>query len=58
MVYTSLEELLAEIGCTRIADGSPSRPTHPRVLIGGLGLGFTLKRTLEMVGEPRLRGCG
>lgn len=32
--------------------GQSSRPTHPKVLIGGLGLGFTLKRTLELVGSP------
>ena len=25
---------------------------HPRVLIGGLGMGFTLKRVLELVGSP------
>lgn len=29
-----------------------TRPRSPRVLIGGLGLGFTLKRALELVGSP------
>ncbi|MBK1829990.1 hypothetical protein JIN77_04595 [Verrucomicrobiaceae bacterium R5-34] len=49
---TCSEEMLAEIGCQDILEGKPSRPRHPKVLIGGLGLGFTLKRTLELVGRP------
>lgn len=49
---THSEEMLAELGCARITEGAPTRPTHPRVLIGGLGMGFTLKRTLELVGHP------
>jgi spermidine synthase len=39
------EEHLAEIACENLAAGS-------RVLIGGLGLGFTLRRTLAVV-PPR-----
>lgn len=52
---TFSEEMLAEIGCADLLEGSGGkgkRPAHPRVLIGGLGLGFTLKRTLELVGSP------
>lgn len=49
---TYSEQLLAELGCAALAEGSPSRPSQPRVLIGGLGMGFTLKRTLEVVGRP------
>ncbi len=55
LMSTSLtysEQLLATMGCAGILEGSPSRPPHPRVLIGGLGMGFTLKRTLELVGRP------
>ena len=42
---TTSEIRLAEIACD-------IRPAilHPRVLIGGLGLGFTLRRVLEIVG--------
>ena len=49
---THSEEMLAELGCGHIADGAPSRPGHPRVMIGGLGMGFTLRRVLELIGEP------
>ena len=49
---TYSEQLLAELGCAALLDGMPTRPKHPRVLIGGLGMGFTLKRTLELVGRP------
>ena len=42
---TTSELLLAELPC----EGLRSRP-HARVLIGGLGLGYSLKRTLELVG--------
>ena len=49
---TFSERQLAEIGCEKLLEGVESRPSHPRVLIGGLGLGFTLKRTLELVGSP------
>lgn len=49
---TFSEEMLADLGCGALLADSPSRPVHPKVLIGGLGLGFTLKRTLELVGSP------
>jgi len=49
---TFSEELLAEIGCADLLEGKTTRPKHPNILIGGLGLGFTLKRTLEIVGSP------
>ncbi len=37
------EEQMAELSCARL-------PAGPRVLIGGLGFGFTLKRVLDLVG--------
>ena len=40
------EKVLAELACARVME----RPGM-RVLIGGLGLGFTLRRVLEMVGS-------
>lgn len=49
---TFSEQQLAEYGCARLEEGAATRPASPRVLIGGLGLGFTLKKTLEMVGRP------
>ncbi|WP_193214997.1 spermine synthase [Luteolibacter marinus] len=49
---THSEQMLAELGCAGIAEGMPGRPKHPKVLIGGLGMGFTLKRALEVVGSP------
>jgi spermidine synthase len=49
---TFSEEMLAKIGCADLLPGKATRPKHPRILIGGLGLGFTLKRTLEIVGSP------
>ena len=55
LMSTSLtfsEQQLADVGCQAIKEGRGSRPDHPKVLIGGLGLGFTLKRTLELVGSP------
>ncbi len=44
---TLSERLLADLGCpfTR-----KKRPAKPRVLIGGLGLGYSLARVLEIVG--------
>ncbi len=42
---TASELLLADLGCAELA----GRP-NPRILIGGLGLGFTLKRVLEIAG--------
>ena len=49
---TYSEQLLAEMGCEGLREGQASRPAHPRILIGGLGMGFTLKRALELVGRP------
>ena len=43
---TSSELLLADVACQQI-----SREAEARVLIGGLGLGFSLKRVLELVGK-------
>jgi len=40
------EELLAELALSGLARADPSR-----VLIGGLGMGFTLARALELVGD-------
>lgn len=42
---TTSELLLGEVACEGLA-----RARSPRVLIGGLGLGFSLKRVLEIVG--------
>lgn len=50
MTYS--EQQLADYGCQHLLTGTPTRPKHPKILIGGLGLGFTLKRTLELVGSP------
>ncbi len=55
LMSTSLtfsEQMLSDVGCQGILEGDSSRPSHPKVLIGGLGLGFTLKRALELVGSP------
>ncbi len=43
--WTVSELLLADEGCR-----FRKKPDRPRVLIGGLGLGYTLKRVLELVG--------
>jgi spermidine synthase len=43
------EKVLAELACARVVE----RPGM-RVLIGGLGLGFTLRRVLEMVGPDAI----
>jgi spermidine synthase len=43
---TSSELLLADKGC-----GQLGQHPNPRVLIGGLGLGFSLKRVLELIGS-------
>ena len=40
--FTRSEKALAELGCAAIADRAA-----PRVLIGGLGLGYTLRATLD-----------
>jgi len=49
---TFSEQQLADVGCQALKEGRGSRPAHPKILIGGLGLGFTLKRALELVGSP------
>ena len=49
---TFSEQQLADLGCQLLLEGKATRPAHPKILIGGLGLGFTLKRTLELVGSP------
>lgn len=46
-IASSSEEMMAELGCA----GMPDRP---RVLIGGLGFGFTLRRVLELCGEDAI----
>ena len=40
------EDALAELACQRVADRA-----NPRVLIGGLGMGFTLSAALANLGE-------
>jgi spermidine synthase len=40
------EDALAELTCVRLAD-----TTNPRVLIGGLGMGFTLAMALRQLGS-------
>ena len=49
---TYSEQMLADLGCANLLEGAATRPEHPKVLIGGLGMGFTLKRVLEVVGSP------
>ncbi len=44
--WTLSERLLADYGCPK-----GEKRNNMRVLIGGLGLGFTLKRVLELAGE-------
>src|SRR3954470_20344270 len=44
---TSSELLLADEACRELGDVA-----NPRVLIGGLGLGYSLKRVLEIIGPP------
>ena len=43
---THSELLLADIGCD-----FRERRTNPRILIGGLGLGYSLRRCLELTGK-------
>lgn len=40
------EDALAELTCARLVDG-----LHPRLLIGGMGMGFTLAAALRHVGD-------
>jgi spermidine synthase len=44
---SSSEEQMAELSCARL-------PGKPRVLIGGLGFGFTLKRVLALTGPDAI----
>lgn len=44
--WTTSELLLADEGCR-----FRKPPVAPRILVGGLGLGFSLKRVLELVGD-------
>lgn len=44
--WTLSEEKLADAACK-----FRERPRVPRVLVGGLGLGYSLKRVLELVGK-------
>jgi len=41
----------SEIELARVACRSLEGKPNPRILVGGLGMGFTLKAVLEMVGE-------
>ena len=43
---TASEILLAKLGCENLR-----RHPHPRILIGSLGLGFSLKAVLSMIGK-------
>ena len=44
--WTVSELLLADEGCR-----FKQAPAKPRVLVGGLGLGYSLKRVLELIGK-------
>jgi len=44
--WTVSEAILADAACQ-----FRERPAVPKVLVGGLGLGFSLKRVLELVGD-------
>lgn len=46
---TLSERHLAELGCQHLHGIA-----HPRILIGGLGLGFTLKRVLELANKTAI----
>lgn len=43
------EEALAEVGCEGLAERRRKRPV--RVIVGGLGLGYTLRAALDLVPE-------
>lgn len=45
------EIALAEMTCKRMAERRGSEQAAPRVLIGGLGMGFTLAATLAALGD-------
>jgi spermidine synthase len=44
---SSSEQQMAELSCANL-------PKNPRVLIGGLGFGFTLRRVLELTGPDAI----
>jgi len=44
-IASGSEEKMAELACNALIDN------HPRVLIGGLGFGYTLRRVLELMPE-------
>jgi spermidine synthase len=47
------EESLATLGCRHITATHPHRSTsHPAILIGGLGMGFTLRAALDLLPPP------
>jgi spermidine synthase len=49
------EESLATLGCRHITATHPHHPTsHPTILIGGLGMGFTLRAALDLL-PPRAK---
>jgi spermidine synthase len=49
------EESLATFGCRHITATHPHHPTsHPTILIGGLGMGFTLRAALDLL-PPRAK---
>jgi spermidine synthase len=49
------EESLATLGCRHITATHPHPPTsHPTILIGGLGMGFTLRAALDTL-PPRAK---
>jgi spermidine synthase len=43
------EAALAELACARLTGGSGSESAAPRVLVGGLGMGYTLRATLDLL---------
>ncbi len=47
------EDALAEVGCEHLFEGHARgrRRAGARVLVGGLGLGYTLRRALDLLGE-------
>lgn len=46
---TLSERMLADVGCDFV-----DRRKNPRVLVGGLGLGFSLRRALELTGPDAI----
>lgn len=45
------EEMLAQLACAHLRVPAKDKRNPPRVLIGGLGFGFTLKAALEVLPE-------